>query len=219
MNNQPHLITENGQTFELGVLKNNHITYDFDRIRAFLEFKGKNLFHKNFQLYRSDQVLLLKLCAWFLNDQNLCKKMNLDPGKGILLTGPVGCGKTSLMKLLQHLSHQRNHFEVIPVRNIAMEFASHGFPVIEKYGNSKSLCLDDLGIEPDIRYFGTECNTLGEVLLSRYDLFINHKIKTHATTNLNAKELEDRYGSRIRSRMRAMFNLIAIDAAAPDRRV
>jgi hypothetical protein len=61
---------------------------------------------------------------------------------------------------------------------------------------------------------------MGEVLLSRYDLFLetNRKVKTHATTNLNAEELEERYGNRVRSRMRELFNLVAFDQNARDKR-
>jgi len=50
------------------------------------------------------------------------------------------------------------------------------------------------------------------------DLFINHKVKTHVTTNLNAQELEDRYGNRVRSRMREMMNLIAFNSSSIDKR-
>ena len=66
--------------------------------------------------------------------------------------------------------------------------------------------------------FGKDCNVMGEILLSRYDLFLSHKTKTHATTNLNAKELEERYGNRVRSRMRQLFNLIAFDKSSRDKR-
>ena len=45
------------------------------------------------------------------------------------------------------------------------------------------------------------------------------KIKTHATTNLNAQEMEERYGNRVRSRMRELFNLIAFDKESRDKRV
>ena len=40
----------------------------------------------------------------------------------------------------------------------------------------------------------------------------------HATTNLNAHELEDLYGNRVRSRMRQLFNLIAFDKESTDKR-
>jgi len=59
---------------------------------------------------------------------------------------------------------------------------------------------------------------MGEILLSRYELFLNHKVRTHATTNLNAGELEERYGSRVRSRMRELFNLISFDEKTIDKR-
>ncbi|HCY80234.1 MAG TPA: ATPase, partial [Xanthomarina gelatinilytica] len=63
------------------------------------------------------------------------------------------------------------------------------------------------------------CNVMGEILLSRYDLFLQRKIRTHATTNLNAQELEGRYGNRVRSRMRQLFNLIAFDKESKDKRI
>ncbi|SDE61076.1 hypothetical protein SAMN04487992_102224 [Cellulophaga baltica] len=61
---------------------------------------------------------------------------------------------------------------------------------------------------------------MGEVLLSRYELYIQskHKIKTLATTNLSADELEKQYGNRVSSRMRELFNLIAFDKEAWDKR-
>ena len=59
---------------------------------------------------------------------------------------------------------------------------------------------------------------MGEILLSRYDLFLKHKVKTHVTTNLNAQELEELYGNRVRSQMRQLFNLIAFDKVVSDKR-
>ncbi len=66
---------------------------------------------------------------------------------------------------------------------------------------------------------------MGEIFLSRYDLFVrtynperSRGGKTHATTNLNAQELEERYGNRVRSRMRQMFNLISFDTKSVDKR-
>ena len=215
--NPPHQITENGFTFELGTLHDNRVNYNFDRIKVYLNFKGKQLFGQHFNLDPADDKVLLMLCAYFLQDHQLCKKLEIDPKKGLLLSGPVGCGKTSLMKLFTFLSPKQPYL-VVPARKIALDFPLEGFAVLEKYGNHKSYCLDDLGIEPITRYFGTECNTIAEVLLSRYDLFVETGLKTHATTNLNAKELEDRYGNRVRSRMRAMFNLIAFSASGNDKR-
>jgi hypothetical protein len=43
-------------------------------------------------------------------------------------------------------------------------------------------------------------------------------VKTHITTNLNALELEKRYGTRVRSRLRKMFILIGFDESSIDKR-
>jgi len=59
---------------------------------------------------------------------------------------------------------------------------------------------------------------MGEILLSRYDLFINKKIVTHLTTNLSATEIENAYGNRVRSRLRQLCNLVAFDKVSKDKR-
>jgi len=63
------------------------------------------------------------------------------------------------------------------------------------------------------------CNTMAEILLLRYDLFMEQGMITHATTNLNSAGLEERYGNRIRSRMRQMFNLVAFPQTGADKRI
>jgi hypothetical protein len=217
-NQKPHIIIEGSVQYELGELKGSQILYDFDKILIYLNAKGNLLFGKKFKIFEDDRAILYKLCNYFIKDEVNCKKLNIDINKGILLTGPVGCGKTSLMKLLRHIVPHRKSYEVIPTRNITFSFNNNGYTIIEKYGDKNFNCFDDLGIEPTGRHFGKDCNVMGEILLSRHDLFLNHNIKTHATTNLNATELEDRYGNRVRSRMRELFNLIGFDKESKDKR-
>jgi energy-coupling factor transporter ATP-binding protein EcfA2 len=215
---QPHIIQEGSVQFQIGNQKGNQIIYDFPRMLIYLEAKGKLLFGKNFKIYSEDETILYKLCIYFIRDFKTCRKLKIDPNKGILLSGPVGCGKTSLMKLLPYaVPHLKTH-EVVPARNITFNFNKNGFKIIEQYGNNGFYCFDDLGVEATGRHFGKDCNVMGEILLSRYDLFLKHKVKTHATTNLNAQELEQRYGIRVRSRMRELFNLIAFNKDVVDKR-
>ena len=219
MNNQnPHIIFEGGVQYTLGKLKGNQILYDFEKILIYLDVKGKLLFGNNFRIYDDDHNILLKLCNYIVKDYESCKQHDVDPNKGLLLSGPVGCGKTSLMKLLKFLVPSQRPYEVIPCRNIIFSFNHLGYKTIEDYGDSQFFCFDDLGIEPIGRHYGKDCNVMGEVLLSRYELFLQAKIKTHATTNLNAKELEDHYGNRVCSRMRQLFNLVAFDEGSRDKR-
>ncbi len=190
---------------------------DEPKILNYLNAKGKLLFGKDFKIYEEDKGIIFKLSNYFIRDFENCKKEGLDPNKGILLSGPVGSGKTTLMKLLSIVPHRRP-YEIIPARNITFAFNHIGYRIIEDYGDGHFYCFDDLGVEPMGRHFGKDCNVLGEIILSRHELYLQCKIPTHATTNLNAVELEERYGERVRSRMRQMFNLIAFESRTNDKR-
>ena len=214
----PHIITEGAIQYPLGTLNGKEIQYDFDKMLIYLEAKGKLMFGERFRIYKEDRGILLKLCNYIIKDYDSCKKDGIDPNKGLLLSGPVGCGKTSLMRLLKFLVPYQKPYSVIPSRNIVFGFNHIGFKVIEDYGNGQYFCFDDLGVEPTGRHYGKDCNVMGEILLSRYELFVNHNIRTHCTTNLNARELEERYGKRVRSRMRQMFNLVAFERDSKDKR-
>lgn len=219
MNNKtPHIITEGSIQYQLGELKENQILYDFEKVLVYLDAKGKSLFDNKFKIYEEDREILYKLCNYQIKDWKACKKLNIDLNKGILLSGPVGCGKTSLMKLIRYITPHYPAYQMIPTRNVTFAFNHIGYKIIEDYGNTQFFCFDDLGVEPIGRHYGKDCNVIGEVLLSRHDLFIEHKRKTHCTTNLNAQELEERYGNRVRSRMRELFNLIGFDKSSKDKR-
>jgi len=67
-----------------------------------------------------------------------------------------------------------------------------------------------------VQYFGNMVEPMAEILLSRYER--NTFSNCHLTTNLSSHEIEDRYGRRIRSRLREMVNLVAFDKEAGDKR-
>ena len=184
----PSRLQVGDQEFQVAEFKNNQLIYEFPMVLRFLEYQGKELFGKKFKLNEKDYGLIYKLTNYFIGDIRICREMGIDLGKGILLTGPVGCGKTSLMKLIRYLIPHKPQYQVIPCRNVVFAFNHVGYKIIEDYGNKKSLCFDDLGVEPSGRYFATNCNVMGEVLISRYELFKRNKIKTHLTTNLSATE-------------------------------
>lgn len=215
---KPYLLSIGEKQFEIGKVKNNIIHYNFNAIINYLNHKGKSLFGNEFEIHENDYNIIYKLCIHAIQDIQQCKKHGIDPAKGILLTGPVGCGKTSLMKLITFLLPNTYQYEVIPCREITFQFNTKGFDVITQYGNSNLYCFDDLGVEATGKHFGQDCNVMGEILLSRYELFVKCNKKTHITTNLNATELENRYGNRVRSRMRLLFNLIAFDENSFDKR-
>ena len=199
--------------------------YSYIEIIVWLEKKGIELYGNHFKILENDHPVIYKLIAYFLKDEATCFQYNINLNKGILLSGPIGCGKTSLMNLMKHLTPTEHKFFVKPCRDISFEFIQDGYQIIHKYSIGKlyqseprTYCFDDLGTENNLKYFGNECNVMAEILLSRYDLFISKKLLTHITTNLSATEIEKHYGNRVRSRLREMVNLIAFEKTAQDKR-
>ena len=185
----------------------------------------------NFTVDATNKPVLEAVLAYFTHDGLSCQELGLQPQKGLLLLGPVGCGKTTTMQLFA-----KSRFQLVATRDIARKFLNEGSSVLESYG-AKSYrvkhsgygptlqydqpfvyCFDDLGVEQNAKSYGNGCNVMAEILLDRYDQFLRHCMITHLTTNLNAEEIERLYGDRVRSRLREMFNLICFPPEAVDRR-
>lgn len=198
---------------------------NYDKAIAWLEVQGKKLFGGSFFLDPADLPLIRKLLCYFLKDQAAADLYGINLNKGILLAGPVGCGKTSLMHLMRLYQPVKNRFLIKSCRDISFEFIKEGYDTVHKYSlrsfkdfDPVVYCFDDLGAENNLKFYGNECNIMAEIILSRYDQFLSRKLLTHITTNLSASEIEREYGKRVRSRMREKFNLMAFDKDTLDKR-
>ena len=198
---------------------------NYQKLLFQLEQIARKNFHPNYTFQKEDFPFILRLAAYFLNDEEKCKELDIDLDKGILLTGPIGIGKTTWFRLMQHIMVKEQKFYYTTCRDVSFEFIRVGYDTIDKYSRGipydfpmRNICFDDLGTENNLKYFGNECNVMAEVILSRYDLFITHDIKTHITTNLSASEIEKYYTERVRSRLRQMVNVLAIPPDRKDKR-
>ncbi|MCW3788211.1 ATPase [Plebeiibacterium sediminum] len=210
-------------------ISNNQIIYNYQKSLDFISQKGKEIYGTGFKLLSEDMPLIRKLFVYMIQDTNLTRQEGLDPRKGIMLCGPIGAGKTSLIHLMRLILPEPRSYMIKSCRDISFEFHKDGYDVIHRYSKKsfeikpgakipKTICFDDLGAEENLKHFGNECNALSEILLSRYDLFISDGLLTHMTTNLNASEIEKQYGARVRSRLREMMNVLSFPDDAADKR-
>lgn len=181
-----------------------------------------------FEISTAIQPIYLQLLHYFMGD----KSGTLDISKGIAIGGGVGRGKTVLMQIFS--TNPLQSFDVIPCQDIANLYADKekgGARIIHRLGGEiqnpayhecfgqkhLGICMDDLGTENNRKHFGNESNVIADIIFKRYSNKIPFN-QTHFTTNLNADEIEQFYGERVRSRMREMFNIINIPVTAKDLR-
>lgn len=148
----------------------------------------------------------------------------LDPSKGLLLWGPLGVGKSVLLRGLQIYEGKINRacfgfenkslgFVLTSAAEIALRYTEQGMKGIVKYTDREfmaNLAIDELGREPtDAKYFGTGINVVQTILQLRYE--VRREFVTHATTNLNPDtQFTDIYGDYIADRTKELFNVIEI---------
>lgn len=180
-----------------------------------------------FELNEFNQDIVSLLAAYFSQDE-LFEKSGYSLKKGILLVGPVGCGKTTIMKAFS--LNTTNPYKIVTARNIASEYTDKiegGDHTIQKYSKLSPAypqqnfgfdhlgqCFDDIGTETSKKHFGNEIDVIGEIIYNRYDARLH--AQTHFTANMTADDIEQAYGSRIKSRLREMCNFITFDVNSPD---
>lgn len=151
----------------------------------------------------------------------------LDPNKGLFLFGPIGTGKSTILKALRiyegwmkryafAFSNNRLGYHFTSAAEISLRYAESGIDGIAKYTERElmtDLAIDELGREPaDAKHYGTNLNVVGTVLQLRYEC--RHQFYTHVTTNLAPDSISAKYGVYIANRIKEMFNLIPMEGVS-----
>lgn len=173
-----------------------------------------------FNYTEANKPIIKTLVHYFCNQ----KDSGLDLDKGIFLRGPVGTGKSAIMRAFSTLLSQSTRFRIVDCRDVQKQAVKDGFDSLLKYtvhsytfkngfyhreNGGIVYCFDDLGAEKLSKFYGNEINVMAEVLQDRYREFDITRLKTHITSNLKDGDLiEEMYSLRVRDRMREMFNFV-----------
>ena len=151
--------------------QNGQNVYTAEDCFRFLEECGQQHYGAHFRIYPEDHPLIFRLLVYYIQDHRTAEQLNLNLRKGVLLIGPIGCGKTSLMFLMRYFLPDHRQYTIKSTRAISLEFQQDGYPVIQRYSTQsfhyqhgelhpKAHCFDDLGVEQLLKHYGNQCNIM-----------------------------------------------------------
>lgn len=184
--------------------------------REAIVYLGKEIYGDKFNLDDKDLLENYKtVYEYFLKEKQKRSK------KGLLLIGGLGVGKSAMMKIMQRLFKDTearfkwvNAYEL---KDLSEVYTTSQIKEMYGYDLKMDLYIDDIGISLDVKRYGNTVNIITEILMERYDLYINAGYKTHLSSNLvtnitnNIKKIPTLrmvYGARAFDRMIEMTNVI-----------
>lgn len=156
-----------------------------------------------------NKQLITALCYFLSGDERFERELGYSLNKGLLIRGVSGVGKTHLVQCLQE--NELNPILILSMLEITDEVQQNGEYEI-RMGDKKIIYLDDVGTEqPVVMHYGTKISYFKTFIELVY-LKNQNKIfnKLIISTNNSFSEFEEKYGFRVRSRIKDMFNVIDV---------
>lgn len=177
-----------------------------------------------FVIDSNNEEIIKCLTLYFLNSP-LCEEMTFNGKqislqKNIMLIGPVGTGKSVLMKIFSYFTRNLSlptKFTNVETSELLNHYKMHGninkytYNTSNDYNSPESYCLNDIGLNIlNQKNYGTDINMIiDEWLFSRYELWLGNRHKYHVTTNQTFADLKNNYDYRIVDRFKS-FNIIPL---------
>lgn len=183
------------------------------RMFSLMRITSEKKFDKKFVMDEHNEKLIRAVCYMLSDDPRIETELGFSANKGLLIRGVSGLGKTYVVRCVEDN-------ELNPILNLSMieitdELKSSGEFSIN-LGSKKVVYLDDVGTEETpVLFYGTRINFFKDFIEKTYHM--NSKFnRLIVSTNINFQQIETKYGFRVRSRMREMFNVL--DVSGEDRR-
>ena len=134
---------------------------------------------------------------------------------GVLLIGPVGCGKTTAVRAMFSRPIILPVYDRVVMRSMLPE-AEDGNDYKHAH-ESRTVVLDDIGSEPEISLWGVKVRAVAEWVMAWYDWHAvgGHPGRLCVTTNIGQKSLDELaacnlYGDRVVSRLLSMCVVVRL---------
>lgn len=165
-----------------------------------------NVYGKELVVNDSNKKLITAICFFLSNDTRFESELGYSFNKGLLVRGVSGLGKTFLFNCVK--DNELSPITIYSMIELSEIVKSEGY--LELPLNIGITYLDDVGTEEaTINHYGTKINFFKN-FIEKYYLNNTNYSRLVISTNNNFSEIENKYGFRVRSRIKDMFNIIDI---------
>lgn len=172
-----------------------------------MQWTSRNIFGKDLIINSDNKRLITALCFFLSRDRRFETELGYSLKKGLLIRGISGLGKTYLVRCVE--KNDLNPILILSMIEIADQIKQEGEYQVH-LGDNKIIYLDDVGTEEaTVNHYGTKINFFKNFIELVY---LNNRPFNQLmfSTNNSFAEIEEKYGFRVRSRMKDMFNVIDV---------
>lgn len=136
-------------------------------------------------------------------------KLQLEKGYSTIITGLPGVGKTTLVRKPR----------MVTAAQLSLEYQAYGLEAVKALINAQveyqnlTVVIDDLGIEEDVKHYGSTLDPITYVIQRIYDInqTAEKPIRLLLTTNFGKDYLIQKYGVRVVDRIWEMCDRIVLE--------
>ncbi|MER2999185.1 hypothetical protein [Pontibacter populi] len=211
-------------------MKAEQLSDELRRLHNYLAKDTQPLWHPDIMLDAHNYKAWMMACAAFTQDKEALAKYGMRPGRGVLLTGPSGVGKSHIFILLQkYLNHVDRNQPLAFTKAQTVQYAyadttNGGNAALSRIANKKhtngllvNQVFDDILAERPTKHFQEQpVYALPELITMREELFTSKGVLTHFTANYRSERIREVYGDRVLSRLLWMCDVIVFTDKATD---